>query len=204
MDVALDARVDADQVVYVCALDTEARALRKAGVPVRVLGLSAAGSVPDEPLVALGLAGALVPGVDAGTLLTAERVVDEEGDAIWEGAPWPARGARRAVLCSVGRVVDDPDERAELAERTGAIACDMESGPLAATGRLRGIVRAVADGPERPLGALAHGANADGSVAWSAVLRAFLREPVGSARSARGARRSLAALSRSIEVGARG
>ena len=94
------------------------------------------------------------------------------------------------------RVVDDPVERAALAERTGAIACDMESGVLASTGRLRGVVRAVADGPERPLGALAQGAKADGSVAWSAVLRAFLREPVQSARSARNARRGLAALSR--------
>jgi nucleoside phosphorylase len=171
---------------------------------VRVLGLSAAGPVPDEPLVALGLAGALVTGVDAGTVLSAERVVDEQGDVIWEGEPWPVPGARPAVLCAVGQVVDDPVERAELAERTGAIACDMESGALASTGRLRGVVRAVADGPERPLGALAQGAQADGSVAWSAVLSAFLREPVASARSARSARRGLAALSRSMEVGARG
>ncbi len=204
MDVALEAPADADQVAYVCALETEAQAVRKAGVAVSVLGLSAAGAIPDAPLVAFGLAGALVPGLEPGTLLTAERVVDEQGNVIWEEAPWPAPGARAAVLCSVERVVDDPVERAALAERTGAIACDMESGVLASTGRLRGVVRAVADGPERPLGALAQGAKADGAVAWNAVLRAFLREPVQSARSARNARRGLAALSRVLEASARG
>ena len=204
MDVALTTRPRDEQVVYVCALETEGRAARKAGRAAVVVGMEARRAVPDGPLVAFGLAGALVPGLEPGMLLTAERVVDEHGEVLWEDPPWELAGARPAVLCAVSRVVDDPAERCALAERSGAIACDMESAALAATGRLRGIVRAIADGPERPLGALAHGANADGSVAWKSVARAFLGEPIRAARAARAASRGLASLSRALAVSPRG
>lgn len=204
MDVALTARPPAEEVVYVCALETEGRAARKAGRTAIVVGMEARGAVPDGPLVAFGLAGALVPGLEPGILLTAERVVDEHGDVLWEEPPWELPGARPAVLCAVSRVVDDPAERQVLAERTAAIACDMESAALAATGRLRGIVRAIADGPERPLGALAHGANADGSVDWKSVTRAFLGEPIRASRAARAASRGLTSLSRALAVSQRG
>jgi nucleoside phosphorylase len=50
----------------------------------------------------------------------------------------------------MSRLVDDPAELRRLHERTDADAVDMESGLLAATGRLRGCVRAISDTPAEP------------------------------------------------------
>jgi hypothetical protein len=91
-------------------------------------------------------------------------------------------------------VVDDAAERAQLARRSGAVAVDLESVRLAATGRLVGVVRVVSDTPSRPLGALAAAAKPDGSVSWSAVARAFATEPRTAVRAAGDARRALARL----------
>jgi hypothetical protein len=91
-------------------------------------------------------------------------------------------------------VVDDPLERRELARRTGAAAADMESATLAATGRLVGVVRAISDTPEQPVGRLAHAALPHGGTAWGVVARAFLADPRTSLRAALSARRALASL----------
>ncbi len=115
---------------------------------------------------------------------------------MWSGTPLSVPGARPATLCASDHVVDDPNERRALAERTGAIAVEMESGSLAATGRFAGSVRAIADGPERPLGELARAAAPDGSVSWRPVLKSFLTHPVATVRAARASRRALAALER--------
>jgi nucleoside phosphorylase len=105
-------------------------------------------------------------------------------------------GARAAVLCGADRVVDEPGDRARLAERTGAVAVDMESLELAASGRLAGVLRAISDGPERPVGRLAQASKPDGETAWVVVLKALLSEPVRAVRAALAARRALAALER--------
>lgn len=179
-----------------CALVVEERAARKGGARVTRVGLGATLVPPEEPFIALGLAGALVPGLRPGTVLTATRVVDAQGQTVWEGQPLAITGAEPAVICSAHDVVDDPDERAALARRTGAVAVDMESAKLAATGRLAGVVRAISDTPERPIGRLARAATADGRVDWGAAVASFVREPVKSLRAAAGARRGLASLER--------
>jgi hypothetical protein len=137
-----------------------------------------------------------VPGLPAGSLLTATRVVDEAGRTLWEGEPLEVAGAKRAVLCAADRVVDDPGERAALARRTGAVAVDMESGRLTVAENLVGVIRAISDTPARPVGRLAFAARPDGGVAPSAVLSAFALEPFASVRTAFGARRALASLER--------
>jgi hypothetical protein len=128
--------------------------------------------------------------------VTAERIVDERGQTLWEGEPLQVPGARPVVLCAAGRVVDEPAERKDLAARTGASAVDMESGRLAASGRLVGAVRAISDTAARPVGLLARGAKADGHVNWPVVLRAFVTEPLAAFRAARGAGRAFKALDR--------
>jgi len=160
---------------------------------VRV-GLRALGALPDGPLVSFGLAGALVEGLEPGTLVTAERVVDEHGETLWEGPPLPVPGARTVVLCSAGRIVDGSAARASLASRTGAEVVDLESGRLAATGRLVGVARAVSDTPGRPLGRLAGAVTPAGETNLGAAARAFAAEPRASLRSARAARRAVVAL----------
>lgn len=181
-------------MTLVCALAVEEQAAIRAGAPVARVGLRAQLSPPDGRLVSFGLAGALVPGLDPGTLLTARRVVDPEGATLWEGEPLPVPGALTAVLCAAPAVVDDPAARRVLADRTGAVAVDLETGVLAGSGRLAGAVRAVSDTPARPVARLARAARADGRTDWAVVVRSFVAEPLESLRTALGARRALASL----------
>ena len=181
-------------LTLVCALAVEEQAAARGGARSRRVGLRAGGALPDGALVSFGLAGALVPGLEPGTLLSARKIVDAEGATLWEGEPLPVPGALRAVLCGAREVVDEPAARQALAERTGAVAVDLESAPLAGTGRLAGAVRAISDTPARPVGPLAAAARSDGRTDWVVVARSFLTQPRQSLLAALGARRALASL----------
>lgn len=181
-------------LILVCALAVEQQAAAKAGGTASLAGLGARGSLPEGRLVSFGLAGALVSGLEPGTLLSARRVVDADGTVLWEDEPLRVPGALAAVVCDAGRIVDDPVERRELARGTGAVAVDTESATLAATGRLAGVVRAISDTPERPVGRLARAATPDGRTDWRVVGRALASEPAATIRVALGARRGLANL----------
>jgi hypothetical protein len=135
-----------------------------------------------------------VEALEPGTLVVAGRVVDERGAVLWEGEPPALSGARPVVLCAAGAVVDGAAERADLARTSGAEAVDLESGRLAATGRLTAVVRAISDTPGRPVGRLARAVRSDGETDWGAVAGAFLRTPRAAVRTARGGRRALAAI----------
>jgi hypothetical protein len=80
----------------------------------------------------------------------------------------------------------------------------MESGALARSGRLAGVVRAVSDTPGRPVGRLAHASKEDGSTDWKVVAQAFATEPLTAARAARDASRGLSALRRAAAALAQG
>jgi nucleoside phosphorylase len=180
-----------------CALEVEARAARRGGAAAVQVGMGAAtGELPDGRIASFGLAGALVDGLEPGTVVSATRIVDETGAVLWEGEPLLVPGARPAVVCAADRVVDAAAERRLLAERTGADVVDMESAALARSGRLAGAIRAVSDSPSQPVGRLAGASKPDGSTDWGVVVKAFLTEPRTAARAARGARRALAALER--------
>ena len=179
-----------------CALAAEERAARRGGARVVRLGLGATAPLPAEPLVAFGLAGALVAGLEPGTLVAAYRIVDEHGRTLWEGDALEVAGARPVVLCGARRVVDAAPDRRALAVRSGGEAVDIESGRLAASGRLVGAVKAISDTPERPLGRLAAAATPAGDVDWRAVAAAVATEPRTAFRTAIGARRALASLER--------
>jgi hypothetical protein len=184
----------AEPPTLACALAVEERAAARAGARSRRVGLGARERLPEGPLVSFGLAGALVSGLEPGTLLTARRVVDAEGTVLWEDEPLRVPGALTAVMCDAGRVVDDPVERRELARSTGAAAVDTESATLAATGRLAGVVRAISDTPEQPVGRLAHAATSDGGTDWKVVFEALTSEPRATLRTAVATRRALASL----------
>jgi hypothetical protein len=127
-----------------CAATTaEERAARKLGVPVARVGVRVANGVPEGRLVSFGLAGALSEDLRVGDVLDATRVVDESGVTLWEG---PGLGVGRAATILGGHdLVHDPRERARLQGSSGADAVDMESGVLARSGRLAGVVRVVSD-----------------------------------------------------------
>jgi hypothetical protein len=185
---------DADALIYACAMSVEERIARRLGPTVR-LGLGAVNGVPAEGrLVSFGIAGALGPELEVGTVIDATRVVDEDGAVLWEGPPLGVPQARTGTILGAARIIDDPAERARLRESSGADAVDMESGPLARTGRLAGCIRAISDTPERELAGLADGARPNGDVDYLGLARGFLRAPRETARAARAARRALKSL----------
>jgi nucleoside phosphorylase len=183
-----------------CALEVEERVARKAGARAARVGLGAVLPLPEGRLVSFGFAGALDPRLRPGALVTATKVVDAEGNTLWEGEPVHVDGAEAVVICAAGEVVDGASERDRLATSTGAHAVDMESGALAASGRLAGVVRAISDSRDQPLGRFALAANVDGSTRWTVVARAFLSHPVASLRTALAARRAIGQLARAAEA----
>jgi adenosylhomocysteine nucleosidase len=190
-----------EPLTFACALNVEERIARKAGGRAAVVGQGATRPFPDGKLVSFGFAGGLDERLQPGALLTATRIVDPDGKTLWEGEPLDVPGAEPAVICwSPDGVVNAPEARRALATRSGAVAVDMESGRLAATGRLAGAVRALSDTGAEPVGALACAGKDDGGTDWEVVGRAFLTEPVRSIRTARHARKAMKALSRAAEA----
>jgi adenosylhomocysteine nucleosidase len=188
-------------LILACALSVEERVVRKAGARGAVVGQGAGLPLPEGRLVSFGFAGGLVDDLEPGALLTASKVVDPEGRTLWEGEALPVPGARPAVLCwSPDGVVNEPAARRALAASSGAAAVDMESGALAATGRLTGAVRAITDTGARPVGALACAGKADGRTDWKVVAKAFVTEPVSSMRTTQDARKAIRALHRAAEA----
>ncbi|MGH3039911.1 MAG: hypothetical protein ACRDLZ_11035, partial [Gaiellaceae bacterium] len=116
-----------DVPLVACALAVEEKAAREGGARAARVGLGARLPLPEGQLVSFGLAGALVPGLAPGTLVTATKVVDTNGTVLWEFEPLRVPGALAAVVCGAGSVVDDPAARHELARETGAAVVDTES-----------------------------------------------------------------------------
>jgi 4-hydroxy-3-methylbut-2-enyl diphosphate reductase len=162
--------VRADRRLVVAApLAIEARAVRRglaggvvvrAGLRARRAGRVATALREHDPsaLAVVGVAGALVPGYQAGDLVVATEVRSASGTVPCPSAGPLAEALRdrgfrvhTAALVTVDHVVHGA-ERSRLAE-CGAVAVDMESSVLLGTagGRPSVVVRAVVDTPERPL-----------------------------------------------------
>jgi hypothetical protein len=186
--------VDVDRVAA-CATASEARAARRAGFRTVRVGLGVSRGAPPGRLVSFGVAGAL-DGLSVGTVIDATRIVDEQGEVLWEGPGLEVAGAVPGTILTARHIVDDPAERRELHERTGADAVDLESGVLAATGRLAGCVRAISDTPERTLGALADAVTPAGRPRPAKLAAALARRPTATARALGDIRRALRALAR--------
>jgi nucleoside phosphorylase len=185
--------LDADGLIFACALPAERRAASKLGATA-LMGMGVCHGVPEGELVSFGVAGALRADLPIGTVIDATRVVDENGNVLWEGGPLGVRNARTGTVMTATRIVDDPSERALLQKKTGADAVDMESGILARSGRLAGVIRAVSDTPTRQLGPLAQAFKPTGDIDVVRLARAFARSPRETTRAARDATRALRAL----------
>ena len=183
--------MDADGLTLACATPSEAAAARRSGRQAVVVGLGASLGVPEGRLVSFGVAGALHDGLAVGDVLDATRVVDASGTVLWEGVQLGARGARDGVILAADRIVDDPAERRRLHAATGADAVDLESGVLARSGRLAGVVRAVSDTPEATLDALAGVVHRNGSVSYPRLARAIATHPRATVRAIRRSQHAL-------------
>ena len=188
--------MDADGLTFACATTAEERVARKAGLRAVRVGVRAVNGVPDGRLVSFGVAGALHDGLAIGDVVDATRVVDASGATLWEGAPLGVRGARTGTVLASNELVHDADERRRLHETSGADAVDMESGTLAASGRLAGVVRAISDVPSSAIEGVESTVHPDGRTDVAGLLRWIATRRGDAIRSMRDAVRSLNALQR--------
>ena len=185
--------MDIDGLTFACATGPEERAARRAGYRTARVGVCVRCGAPAGELVSFGVAGGM-NGSPIGTVIDATRVVDEQGAVLWEGDGLGVAGGRPGTILAMSRLVDDPAELRQLHERTDADAVDMESGLLAATGRLRGCVRAISDTPAEPLGPLAQAVTPDGRPRPLGFLKALATHPSGTLQALGNVRRALKAL----------
>ncbi|MFL5942142.1 MAG: hypothetical protein ACJ75L_02610 [Gaiellaceae bacterium] len=189
--------MDADGLTFVVATTAEERVARRAGFETVRVGVGVANGVPEGRLVSFGVAGSL-GGLQVGEVLDATRVVDETGATLWEGPGLGARGARAGVLLGWAGLVHDAAERDRLRAASGADAVDMESGTLARSGRLAGVVRAISDDASSTVEGLDTTVHADGRTNVLGLLRWIATQRADAVRSIRGALRALKALEQAV------
>jgi hypothetical protein len=186
--------VDAEGLTFACATSAEERVARRAGLTAVRIGVRGAAGLPDGRLVSFGLAGALHDGLHVGDVLDATRVVDSGGVTLWEGSSLGVAGAREATLLASDVLVHDATERRRLHESSGADAVDMESGVLAASGRLAGAVRAISDVPASAVEGVDDTVHADGTTNVIGLVRWVATKRGDAVRSMRDALTALRAL----------
>ena len=190
--------MDADGLTFACATTAEARVAKRVGLPTARVGIRAVNGVPPGRVVSFGLAGALHDGLRVGDVLDATRVVDERGETLWQGDPLGIEGARDATVLASHDLVHDADERRRLHETSGADAVDMESGVLARSGRLAGVVRVISDDVESSIEGVDTTIHPDGSTDVVGLLRWVATRRGDALRSMKDAVTALRALERSV------
>jgi Phosphorylase superfamily len=189
--------VDADGLTFAVATTAEERVAKRLGLNTVRVGVSVANGVPEGSLVSFGLAGSLGE-LRIGDVLDATRVVDETGATLWEGPGLGVHGARDGVVLGGDVLVHDATERERLREASGADAVDMESGVLARTGRLAGVVRAISDDAGSTVEGVDTTVHADGRTNVAGLLRWVLARRGDAIRSMRDALRALHALEEAV------
>ncbi|MHB8468805.1 MAG: phosphorylase family protein [Gaiellaceae bacterium] len=183
---------------FACATTAEERVAKRLGLTTARVGVRAANGVPAGRLVSFGLAGALHDGLAVGDVLDATRVVDSAGATLWEGVPLGVPGARHGVVLASDVLVHDAAERRRLHESSGADAVDMESGALAASGRLAGVVRAVSDVPASAIEGVDTTVHPDGRTDVAGLARWVATRRGSALRALRDAVVSLRALEKAV------
>ncbi|HVP75318.1 MAG TPA: hypothetical protein VMS63_04785 [Gaiellaceae bacterium] len=186
--------MDLDRLTFACATSAEERVARRLGLVAVRVGVRAVNGVPEGRVVSFGVAGALHDGLAVGDVLDATRVVDAAGATLWEGDPLGVRGSRPAVMLASDELVHDAAERRRLRESSGADAVDMESGVLAASGRLAGVLRAISDVPASAIEGVDTTVRADGRTDVAGLLRWVVAKRGAAIRSIRDALAALHAL----------
>ena len=189
--------MDADGLTFAVATTAEERVAKRLGLTTVRVGIAVANGVPEGKLVSFGLAGSLGE-LRIGDVLDATRVVDETGTTLWEGPGLGVRGARAGVVFGGDAFVHDPIERARLREASGAEAVDMESGALARSGRLAGVVRAISDDAGSPIEGVDRTVHADGRTNVIGLLRWTATRRSDAIRAMRDALRALHALEEAV------
>jgi adenosylhomocysteine nucleosidase len=190
--------VDADGLTFTVATTAEERVARRLGLRTARIGVRGSAGLPDGELVSFGVAGALDDDLRVGDVLDATRVVDAAGSTLWEGAGLGVRGARPATVLASDELVHDPAERRRLRDQSGADAVDMESGVLARSGRLTGVVRAISDCVDSDVEGVDATVHADGRTDVVGLARWVARKRGRAIRAIRDALTALNALEKAV------
>ena len=190
--------MDAHGLTFACATTAEERVAKRRGLRTVRVGVRAANGVPDTPVVSFGLAGALRDGLGVGAVLDATRVVDEHGSTLWEGPGLGITGAQGATVLGSDVLVHDAAERRRLHSASGADAVDMESGVLARSGRLAGVVRVISDSVSSSIEGVDTTVHADGRTDVTGLVRWIAHQRGDAVRSMRDAVKALRQLERSV------
>ncbi|MGH2972955.1 MAG: hypothetical protein ACRDNM_04825 [Gaiellaceae bacterium] len=185
-------------MTFTVATTAEERIARRLGLRTARIGVRGSAGLPDGRLVSFGVAGALGDDLQVGDVLDATRVVDDNGATLWEGAGLGVRGARPGTVLASEALVHDPAERRRLRAASGADAVDMESGVLARSGRLAGVVRAISDGVDSDVEGVDSTVHADGRTDVAGLLRWIAWKRGGAIRSMRDALRALDSLEKAM------
>jgi adenosylhomocysteine nucleosidase len=192
--------VDADGLTFAAATTAEERVAKRAGLRTVRVGLRAANGVPEGRVVSFGLAGALDDALRIGDVIDATRVVDVEGTTLWEGAGLGVTGAKRCVVLASDELVHDAGERRRLRDTTGADAVDMESGVLARSGRLAGVLRVVSDDVTSTVEGVDETIHDDGRTDIVGLVRWVARKRGQAIRSMKDAVLALNALQKAVQA----
>lgn len=142
-------------------------------------------------LISFGLAGGLSSGLNPGTVILADRIIDDSGRVYPSDAAWCRRLADRlygrgaiAIGAIAGRTLPalTVDDKRRLRTETDALAVDMESGAVAQVAAAAGVpfvaVRAIADPWNGAVPAwLPATIDAEGEPVLARVLAGCLRHP---------------------------
>ena len=198
----------------VVGLAAEARIARGLGSAIAIGGGGATGAETAaaslvangvDALLSFGLAGGLDPGLRAGDLVLARRVVTRSNEAWAVDAGLANRlGSPAGLLLAADGILATMTDKQTAWEATGALAADIESGAvgrIAAQHGLRfAVLRVVCDPAHRTLPPAALMAlDAQGRISPAALIRSIARQPaqipslIALGREAALARRALLA-----------
>ena len=192
--------MDTDGLTFAVATTAEERVAKRAGLRTVRVGLRAANGVPEGRVVSFGLAGALDDALRIGDVIDATRVVDPTGATLWEGAGLGVGGAKRCVVLASEQLVHDAGERRRLRDASGADAVDMESGVLARSGRLAGVLRVVSDDTTSAVEGVDETIKTDGRTDVAGLLRWVARRRGDAIRSMKDAVIALNALQKAVQA----
>jgi len=199
-------------LIVACGLQREARIVARAGgdiVPVvgggdaaRLEAALEAAAGGGGIILSCGIAGALVPGLEPGDV-----VIHGDGALVARLAR-ALPHAHRGAIAGSDTIAATVAQKRALADRTGALAVDMESHVAARVARRHGLrfaaLRVISDRAtdDLPPAALV-GMRPDGGMALGAVLASLARNPAqlpALIRTGRQADRAFRSLSQAVEA----
>jgi len=122
----------------------------------------------------------------------------QRGLPLGEGGPLGVPGARAATMLGSDVLVHDASERRRLHKASGADAVDMESGVLARSGRLAGVVRVISDDVMSTIEGVDKTVHPDGRTDPLGLLRFLGAKRTDGVRSVYGAIVALRALEKAV------